>query len=103
MPPHTMNRLSFVFGAALSLLLGCDTPDPVDPVKTTLRVPLYPFIPDAAGDQFKAMNARIEQEFEAAHPDIDLVLNPSCFKDDFYEPAQLASSLKGEGECGYDV
>ncbi len=98
-----MTRLSFVCVAGVSLFLGCDTPDPVDPVKTTLRVPLYPFIPDAAGDQFKAMNARLEREFEAAHPDIDLVINPSCFKDDFYEPAQLASSLKGEGECAYDV
>jgi thiamine pyridinylase len=84
----------------MSLILGCVPPNQT---KTVLRVPLYPYIPDAAGDQFKAMAARIETEFERTHPDIDLVLNPSCFKDDFYEPAQIARSLKGEGECGYDV
>ncbi|OJT18174.1 hypothetical protein BO221_42595 [Archangium sp. Cb G35] len=99
MPLHAMNRVSLICGVAMSLILGCTPPQ----AKTVLRVPLYPYIPDAAGDKFNAMLARIETEFEKANPDVDLVLNPSCFKDDFYEPAQIASSLKGEGECGYDV
>ncbi len=68
-----------------------------------LRVPIYPYIPDAAGDQFQALTARIEADFEASNPGIDLVVNPSCFQDDFYEPAGIASSLKGEGDCPYDV
>ncbi|WP_205525556.1 hypothetical protein [Pyxidicoccus trucidator] len=71
--------------------------------RVTLRVPIYPYIPDAAGDQFASMLTRIETEFEHQHPDVDLVLNPSCFQDDFYEPSMLARSLKGEGECSYDV
>jgi thiamine pyridinylase len=71
--------------------------------RVTLRVPIYPYIPDAAGDQFASMITRIETEFEQRNPNIDLVLNPSCFQDDFYDPASIARSLKGEGECDYDV
>ncbi|MFY1831984.1 hypothetical protein ACN47A_39085 [Myxococcus fulvus] len=69
----------------------------------TLRVPVYPYIPDAAGDQFASMLTRIETEFERLHPNVDLVLNPPCFQDDFYDPAPIAVSLKGEGPCPYDV
>ncbi|QRK10047.1 hypothetical protein JQX13_08095 [Archangium violaceum] len=93
-------KWGFISGVVLIFLLGCPGPGQA---KTRLRVPLYPYIPDAAGDQFKAMAARIEAEFEQEHPDIDLVVNPSCFSDDFYDPEALARSLKGEGECGYDV
>ncbi|XXX73355.1 extracellular solute-binding protein [Sorangium sp. So ce134] len=72
--------------------------------KTMLRVPLYPYIPDAAGDQLTAMARRIEAEFEQAHHDIDLVVNPPCFADDFYDPSSLARSLAGENpDCSYDV
>ncbi|PTL83881.1 hypothetical protein [Vitiosangium sp. GDMCC 1.1324] len=95
-----------VLGAALVPMLGCDPePEPVKdpPARTQLRVPLYSYIPDAAGDGFQALAARIERDFELQHPEVDLVVNPSCFKDDLYEPDQLASSLKGEGECAYDV
>ncbi|WP_208718801.1 hypothetical protein [Corallococcus sicarius] len=91
--------------SGLVILMDSGTADAKHPhePKTVLRVPLYPYIPDAAGDQLKAMGARIEAEFERTHPNIDLVTNPSCFSDDFYEPSQIARSLKGEGECGYDV
>jgi len=72
--------------------------------KTALRVPLYPYIPDAAGDQFKAMTGRIEAEFEAAHPDVDLVVNPPCFVDDQYDPVALGRGLSGENqECPLEV
>ncbi|QRO01607.1 hypothetical protein JRI60_22580 [Archangium violaceum] len=96
-----------VLGATLGPMLGCDTsepqPDPQPTPRTQLRVPLYSYIPDAAGDGLKAMSARIEADFEQQHPDVDLVVNPSCFKDDLYEPTQLASSLQGQGECAYDL
>ncbi|WP_232293598.1 hypothetical protein [Stigmatella aurantiaca] len=97
-------KWGFIAGAVLSTLVGCsdEDPEPV-PEKTQLRVPLYPYIPDAAGDQLQAMAARIESEFEQAHPEVDLIVNPSCFNDDFYDPEALARSLKGEGECAYDV
>ncbi|WP_434389981.1 extracellular solute-binding protein [Melittangium boletus] len=87
--------------------MGCgEAPPPEEtppPAKTLLRVPLYSYIPDAAGDRFQALNARIEAEFERAHPEVDLVVNPPCFQDDLYEPAQLAASLRGEGACPYEM
>ena len=78
-------------------------PPPPAGEKITLRVPMYPYIPDAAGDGFKALAARIEADFEADNPNVDLVVNPACFQDDFYEPEDIARSLKGEGDCAYDV
>lgn len=101
---NSIKRWSCIVGGAL-ILSGCGPHGGENPggARTVLRVPLYPYIPDAAGDQLKAMAARIEAEFEARHPNIDLVPNPSCFADDFYEPSQMARSLKGESECGYDV
>jgi thiamine pyridinylase len=97
-------RWLWLGGAVLLWACGGDLPPPSGgEEKITLRVPIYPYIPDAAGDEFKALKARIEAEFEAAHPDIDLVINPSCFADDFYEPAGIASSLTGGSDCAYDV
>ncbi|WP_225412698.1 extracellular solute-binding protein [Stigmatella hybrida] len=86
-------------------LVGCgdSEPEPTPGPRTQLRVPLYSYIPDAAGDQFRALGERLEREFEQLHPDVDLVINPTCFKDDLYEPAELARSLRGEGDCPYDV
>ncbi|WNG50048.1 hypothetical protein F0U60_42440 [Archangium minus] len=103
-----IRRGMWVLGAALCPMLGCDPepepqPNPDPGTRVQLRVPLYSYIPDAAGDGLKAMAARLESDFERQHPEVDLVVNPSCFKDDLYEPAQLASSLKGEGDCAYDV
>jgi thiamine pyridinylase len=91
--------------AGASLLWGCgeEEPPPSPGAKITLRVPFYPYIPDAAGDSFKALTERLEKEFEQANSHIDLVLNPSCFQDDFYDPAGIARSLRGEGECPYDI
>lgn len=39
-----------------------------------LHIMLYPYIPDAAGDKFAGLTARLESEFESIHPDIDLML-----------------------------
>jgi thiamine pyridinylase len=72
--------------------------------KTMLRVRLYPYIPDPAGDQLKAMAQRIEAEFEQAHPEVDLVVNPSCFVDDGYSPTAVAEALGEEGtECPLEL
>lgn len=89
--------------AGVALLWACGGDDaPAE--KVTLRVPLYPYIPDSAGDGFKALTARIEKDFEASHPNIDLVLNPACDQAvDFYDPDGIAKSLKGESACAYDV
>nr|WP_253910567.1 extracellular solute-binding protein [Pyxidicoccus fallax] len=92
-----------ILTAAVLSLAGAHTAQAQTEGRVTLRVPIYPYIPDAAGDQFASLLTRLETEFEQQHPDVDLVLNPSCFQDDFYEPSTIARSLKGEGECAYDV
>ncbi|MDM3846676.1 MAG: extracellular solute-binding protein [Aphanizomenon gracile PMC638.10] len=43
---------------------------------TTLKVALFPYIPDSAQDQYQALLTRIESEFETQNPSIDLVLKP---------------------------
>ncbi|AKT38433.1 extracellular solute-binding protein [Chondromyces crocatus] len=69
-----------------------------------LRVPLYPYIPDAAGDRFEAMVRRMKREFETLHPEVELELNPPCFQDDPYDPAALARGMSGENEaCSFDL
>lgn len=86
----------------LPLLAACPPPKPPDP-PTRLRVPLYPFIPDAAGDQFKSLAERLEAEFEQLHPEVDLDVNPACMRDEFYEPSAMARSLAGQGDCPYEL
>jgi thiamine pyridinylase len=99
-------------GAIASAVIGCsgdassagDTSGGPSDQKTVLRVPLYPYIPDASGDAFKGLATRIEAEFEEAHPDVDLIINPSCFADDFYDPAAIARGLSGENkDCPYEL
>ncbi len=89
--------------AGLGMVLGCGETPPEPRERVLLRVPLYSYIPDAAGDRFQALSARLEAEFEQLHPDVDLVVNPPCFQDDLYDPLQLASSLLGEGTCPYEL
>jgi len=96
-------RWLWLVGAVLLWACGEEEPPPSTGAKIPLRVPMYPYIPDAAGDGFKALAARIEADFELSHPNIDLEINPPCFQDDFYEPAGIARSLNGEGDCAYDV
>lgn len=100
-----MNALSTPLRSLLALLLllaACSPQVPPEP-PTRLRVPLYPFIPDAAGDQFKSLAERLEAEFEQLHPEVDLDVNPVCVRDDFYEPSAMARSLSGQGDCPYEV
>ena len=40
--------------------------------KVSLRVGIYPYMPDLNGDQLKGLKEFIEQEFEKQHPEIDL-------------------------------
>lgn len=54
--------------------------------KTILRVNLFPYLPDAAGDNLKGMAVRIKQEFEKENPSVTLEVTLS--KDnDFYDLA----------------
>lgn len=47
-----------------------------DASPVTLHVSLFPYLPDAAGDHFQALENRLKTEFEAKHPKINLVLAP---------------------------
>jgi thiamine pyridinylase len=64
---------------ALAVLLAILTPlspssAQVAADRFKLRVVLFKYIPDAAGDRFAALTARIRHEFEAMHKDVELDL-----------------------------
>lgn len=50
-----------------------------------LFVAMYPYIPDANNDSFKAMTDRIKTEFETAHPEINLTVVVSDTYDTYDE------------------
>lgn len=67
-------------GAVMAMLpallaAGC-AEDSHEAEPTVLRVVSYPWIPDSGEDQFAALTAFIEQDFESRYPDIDLQLRP---------------------------
>ncbi|MFP2958450.1 extracellular solute-binding protein [Myxococcus sp. 1LA] len=58
-----------VLPCALALSLGaCSEPEDPRP----LKVVLFPYIPDAAGDGFASLKQRLEADFERDHSDIDV-------------------------------
>ncbi|MBD2680598.1 MULTISPECIES: extracellular solute-binding protein [Nostoc] len=65
----------------------------ISPSKNTLRVALFPYIPDTANDKYSKLVKRIETEFEQKNPSIDLVLKPLTDDDGFYEPDTLKKWL----------
>jgi thiamine pyridinylase len=86
-------------GALLLLgLLGCGKP-------AALHVALYPYIPDAASDSYRGLLERIETEFEARHPSVDLRLAPMDPKSaSFYDLDSLRTMLTARPEeGGFDV
>jgi hypothetical protein len=69
---------------------------PVPPVPYPLRVALFPYIPDAASDQFAALTTYLETAFETANPSIDLQLRPiEDPNGDFYIGKSLTDWLTG--------
>ena len=98
----------FILAAVLALA-GCGG-DPAEPApdgeapRTPLHVALYPYIPDAAGDGFQALLARIEGEFEEDNPDVDLTLRSFDQPEAFYDVEQLSGMLSDPpGEGGFHV
>jgi thiamine pyridinylase len=97
-----------VFGLGLSSLVGCGTgsyPPPESPIpRTQLRVALFPYIPDAAADTFRALTDSLERRFERKHPQVDLVLRPLNPADDFYDFDTLKQWLHQQPDTlGYHV
>lgn len=76
----------------------------ISPKKNTLRVALFPYIPDTADDKYNKLLQRIETEFEKKNPSIDLVLKPLTDDDGFYELDTLKKWLtESPANNGYDL
>ncbi|CAF1280801.1 unnamed protein product [Adineta ricciae] len=90
----------------LDVQFHSNTPDVIPKARTskgiTLKVALYPFLPDSAGDNFANLTRFIREEFVKVQPDIDLQLRPLSQDADFYSLATLKSWLLSNGE-GYDI
>ncbi|HSN99726.1 MAG TPA: hypothetical protein VLS89_15630 [Candidatus Nanopelagicales bacterium] len=72
--------------------------------RTRLSVALYPYLPDAGQDGFQGMLGRIEREFEAVNPDVDLSLRSFDAPEEFYDVEALSRWLSDPpGEGGFDV
>jgi thiamine pyridinylase len=73
--------------------------------QTTLKVALFPYIPDSAQDQYQTLLTRIEREFETENPTIDLVLNPlNPDEEGFYDLETLKQWLSNStNENGYHI
>lgn len=70
-----------------------------DDGRKPLRVALFPYIPDAAGDSYAKMLSRVEKEFEAENPSVDLILKPMT-DDGFYEMEKLTEWLTNDPNGG---
>ena len=73
--------------------------------ETTLRVALFPYIPDSLEDKYEKLLDRIESEFEDKNPEIDLELKPlNPNEEGFYEINTLTQWLSNSPkEGGYDL
>lgn len=96
-----MSHLRSAFLAAAAAAALCAT---AAPAQTPLRVALFPYLPDTGRDTLAAMAQRIEAEFEAANPGIDLQLRRMDPEDGaFYEPDSLRAWLTAPAGQGYDL
>ena len=73
--------------------------------QTTLKVALFPYIPDSAQDQYQTLLTRIEREFETENPNIDLVLKPlNPDEEGFYDLETLKQWLSNStNKNGYHI
>lgn len=92
----------FAVGLLGALLMSCatagpqETPRETTPGKSSLRVALFPWIPDAANDGFELLRKRLEEDFEKKNPTIDLTLRLVEYDDSYYQPAKLAGWLASQ-------
>lgn len=110
-----MRKAVVVLAACLSLVSAACRPAPgpapmaapaipvvVSP--TTLRVALFPYIPDAGGDRYRRLTSWIETTFEGRNPGVDLQLRPlDPVGDDFYNIDTTLAGWLGNGPGAYDV
>lgn len=97
-------RKSFIITVLLILftqiVLASNPNNGKQPQKITLKVALFPWIPDAAEDNFTSLKNRLEKEFEKQYPDIDLILRLQKDDNAYYNPPKVAGWL-ASGE--YDL
>lgn len=73
---------------------GTSAPNPVQTTsRHPLHVALFPYIPDAKGDNLAELTSQLEQRFEKRYKDIDLILTMDA-KLDMYDPSTLKSWLR---------
>jgi len=72
-----MKRL--IVAVSILFALGCATTAPVATPQAPrpLTVALFPYIPDAGGDNFKTLIAGLTNKFQQTHPDIQLTITMS--------------------------
>lgn len=70
---------------------------------TTLRVALFPYIPDSGGDNYAGLLQLIKTEFERAYPGYKLKLRALNQSDDFYNLTILKDWLTRNDDDGYDL
>jgi thiamine pyridinylase len=88
----------------LALATGATLCGGATQAQTPLRVALFPYLPDVGRDTLASMARRIEAEFEAANPGIDLQLRRMDPDDGaFYEPDSLRAWLTAPAGQGYDL
>lgn len=106
LPTRALRKARLIPWLLSSAVLGCggeSTPAELGEERFQLHVALFPYIPDATGDGYKGLIARVEAEFELEHPEVDLVLRIDP-NDDFYSVGQLASFLSAPpGKGGYHL
>lgn len=105
-------KQTILLALPLCLAVGCGSATPGDAPPATpgapqgstsgprpIKLVLFPYIPDAAGDNFQGLIDKLESGFEQAHPDIDLriEIDPNM---DFYdlEPSGTLHRLLGSGD-----
>jgi hypothetical protein len=94
---------TYVNTLRLALLASCL----VVAIRTTaqtveLKVALFPYLPSASNGSNAQLTARLEKDFEARNPDVDLILRPLApVNDDLYDPLWIAGQLKGGVERGF--
>jgi thiamine pyridinylase len=94
----------------LPLLLACPsapsstTPEGDQAARRPLDAVLFGYIPDAGNDGFAGLQARLERDFEAEHPEIDLrlVIDGNIDLYDLSANGQLATYF-GTGDGSADV
>lgn len=69
---------------------------------TILKVAPFAYLPDSVGDNFKSLSNFITSKFQAAYPNIKLVLEPMNTTNDVYSLPFLSKWLASDGS-GQDV